>query len=494
MELLKILAMAQSLLLGLAMARAMAQTGTETQTFTPATDLKLPYSLEAASAMVSVVMKKPSIVLENLPSLTDVKCADGNVVLSFGNAEAARSAKEAWPSSGDFIIVMDETPGTCSGDRERGFFLLGALVHDEDKFTITAAAQKRDPKDEVEDAVIHFTRITEVTAAEHHELVARGGRKTLHMGPKTFKLDMSNKTLINTKPLYIHSDRASFTSTVQIEGHVHFNLAKMKLKEFNIQVELDYDLDLNVTTRINSRLGIDVFTYSPFVAALYGIRIPGILSVGPRAALSLGIEVAAEGPVNITSVYRSTMKGAIARLDLLDKHGSKAEGWKPKTNGTVDVSTRLQLQINPFVDLTVEFAIRMFGGLIDLGSGISVRPTLVNAYVIGSNFTQNSTGIQLSGPECPNSAPRGSCCLNSAWYESRFWFIVRAFVTRFYFIPLYQFNVPIYKSQCWPLKEGYLPMAVSANASTSGNWTGSLLKPQPKRRSSILEATHFSTV
>lgn len=487
MRLLKCLTVAQSLI-GLGMARAMAQTGTETQTFTPANDLKLPYSLEAASAMVSVVMKKPAIVLENLPSLSDVKCIDGNVVLTFSNAEAAKSARDAWPKSGDFIVVMDEAPGSCSGDRERGFFLLGELIHDEEKFTITAAAEKRDPKDEVEDAVIHFTRATEVTAEQKSAIVARGGRKTLHMGPKTFKVDMSNKTLINTKPLYIHTERASFTSTIQIEGHVHFNLMKMKLKEFNIQLELDYDLDLKVQTRVNARIGIDVFSYSPLVAMISAIHIPGILNIGPRAALSLGVEVATDGPVNITASYRSTMKGAKARLDLLHKNGTKAEGWKPQTTGSADVSTRAELQLNPFTDLTVEFAIRMFGGLIDLGSGLTVRPTLINAFVFGSNFTHNGTGVQLTGPECPSSAAKGSCCLNSVWYESRFWFQVRAFVTQFYKIPLYTVTIPIHKGKCWALQE-------ASKAVTSGNWTGPLQKPKcKKKRSDVFEAADFYKV
>ncbi|TLS22049.1 uncharacterized protein PpBr36_09666 [Pyricularia pennisetigena] len=494
MWLLKSLTVVQSLI-GLGMALAMAQTGSETQTYNPATDLKLPYSLDTVSAMVSVVMKKPSIVLENLPSLSDVKCADGNVILSFTNAEAVKAVRDAWPSSGDLILVMDEAPGTCSGDRERGFFLVSELVHDEETFTITATAEKRDPKDEMDDVVVHFTRTTEATAEERADLVARSGKKTLRLGPKTFKVDMSNKTLINTKPLYIRTDRATFTSTVQIEGHVHFSFAKMKLKEFNIQLELDYDLDLNVTARVNSRIGFDPLTFSPLVVGIPGVYIPGMLYIGPRAAISFGVEAAAEGPANITAGYRSTIKGATARLDLLNKNGTKAEGWTPNKTASVDVSTRMQLQLNPFADLTVEFAIRMFGGIVDLGTGLTARSTLVNAYVIGSNFTHNGTGIELTGPKCPDSAVMGSCCLNSAWYERRFWFEIRAFVTSFYRIPLFKVVDPIDKTECWPLEQPENGWAVLANASRVGNWTGSLQKPKCKKRmSNILEATHLYTI
>ncbi|KAI6256058.1 hypothetical protein MCOR31_011989 [Pyricularia oryzae] len=78
--------MAQSLI-GFAIAVAVPQEGTETKTFTPSTDLELPYDLGGTLAMVSVAMKRPSVVLENLPSFGDVKCADNNVIMSFKDVD-----------------------------------------------------------------------------------------------------------------------------------------------------------------------------------------------------------------------------------------------------------------------------------------------------------------------------------------------------------------------------------------------------------------------
>ncbi|KAI6356361.1 hypothetical protein MCOR31_010891 [Pyricularia oryzae] len=78
--------MAQSLI-GFAIAVAVPQAGTETKTLTPSTDLKLPYDLGGTLAMVSVAMKRPSVVLENLPSFGDVKCADNNVIMAFKDVD-----------------------------------------------------------------------------------------------------------------------------------------------------------------------------------------------------------------------------------------------------------------------------------------------------------------------------------------------------------------------------------------------------------------------
>lgn len=461
MGLLKSLTLAQSLISS--SLAAMVPRASDAKAFGPSTNLKLPYSLDdAASAVVSIATKKPFVVLEDVPSLRDVKCADGNVVMAFDSADAIQAVRAVWPSSGEFVVVMSESAGTCSGDRERGLFLLGELTHDEEKLTITAAAEKRRPRDEIEDAVIDFSRKKKVGAGRSSALAAKNARSAagenksdpLPIASETFEVDLSDTTLADTEGLYLRADRASFTSTVELEGHVHYNMGAMELEEFKIQLHVEYDLDLNVTANINSRLGLDVISWSPLSASISAISIPGIIDIGPRATFSIGVELAAEGPVNVTTGYHSTLEGATAILDLLDENGTKAEGWEPQTSGSAEVSTQVALQINPYADLSVAFGINVFEGALDLSAGIAARPTLVNAFVIGSDFEFDSeTGLELSGPECPDAEEAGGCCSNGAWYESRFWFEVRAYVTQFYRVPLYTVDLPIYEGQCWAFGE-----------------------------------------
>ncbi|TLD23729.1 hypothetical protein PspLS_06409 [Pyricularia sp. CBS 133598] len=485
MGLLKSLTLAQSLT-GFSLATSMPRAESEGKAFVPSTNLRLPYNLEdAASAVVNVVTRKPSVVLEDVPSLKDVKCADGNVVMVFDSADGIKAVKDVWPSSGDFVVVMSESAGTCSGDRERGFFLLGELTHDDEKLTVTAVAEKRRPRDEIKDAIVDFSRKKKVGVRQRSGIMAKNTRSTasknqsepLPIASETFEVDLSDTTLADTDGLYLHADRALFTSTVEFEGHLHYNLEAMELEEFNIQTQVEYDLDLNVTANIDSRLGLDLIRWSPLSASISAFNIPGIISIGPRATFSIGVELAAEGPVNVTTGYHSTLEGATVVLDLLDEEGTKAEGWEPETSGGAEVSTQVALQINPFADLSVDFGIDVFEGALDLSAGIAARPTLVNAFVIGSDFEfDGETGVELSGPDCPDAEETGGCCSNGAWYESRFWFEVRAFVTQFYRVPLYTVDLPIYEGQCWEF------------GGESGNSTepvGEAPKCKKKKRSSV---------
>ncbi|TLS27229.1 hypothetical protein PpBr36_05509 [Pyricularia pennisetigena] len=457
MGLLQSITVAQSLV-GMAMAAAVHAGGAGTKGYAPSTNLKLPYDLGDASAMVSVAMKRPSVVLDDLPSLADVRCADGSVVMTFDDADGLQAVKHSWPSSGDFLVVMSESAGTCSGDKERGFFLLGELRHDEEKLTVTAAAEKRRPRDEIQDAIIDFSRrtktikrspedapttVTEPTADESRS-------EPLPVASETFDVDLSNTTLADRQGLYLHAERALFTSTLQLDGHLHYNLEELELDEFTMRVEVDYDLDLNVTANIDGRLGLDVIGYSPLSASISAVTIPGIIDIGPIASFSIGVELAAQGPVNTTAGYRSTVEGAVATLNLLDEDGSTASGWSPETSGSANVSTQVALQINPFAELSVGFGVDVFEGTLELTAGISARPTLVNAFVIGSDFSLGGeTGVELTGPACPGADEVGGCCHNAAWYESRFWFEVNADLTQFYRVPLYKLDLPIYVGECW---------------------------------------------
>ncbi|KAI6353346.1 hypothetical protein MCOR25_009031 [Pyricularia grisea] len=454
----KSLALAHSLI-GLNSAAIVPRAEFDTKAFAPSTNLKLPYKLEdAALVVVIIATKKPFVVLEDVPSLKDVKCANGNVIMAFDSADGIEAIRDVWPSSGDFVIVMSESAGTCSGDRERGFFLLGELTHDEEKLTVTAAAEKRRPRDDIDDVIIDFSRKKKVGTRKSSGMMAKDTRSTasknqsepLPIASETFEVDLSDTMLADTEGLYLHADTALFTSTVELGGHVHYNMGAMELEEFKIQLQVEYDLELNVTANIDSRLGLDIIGWSPFSASISAINIPGIINIGPRATFSIGVELAAEGPANVTTGYHSTLQDAVVVLDLLDETGSKTEGWEPETFGGAKVSTQVALQINPFADLSVAFGIDVFEGAVDLSAIIAARPTLVNAFVIGSDFEfDGETGVELSGPDCPDAVETGNCCDSGAWYESRFWFEVRAYVTQFYRVPLYTVNLPIYGGQFW---------------------------------------------
>ncbi|KAL8302938.1 hypothetical protein RB600_006694 [Gaeumannomyces tritici] len=124
----------------------------------------------------------------------------------------------------------------------------------------------------------------------------------------------------------------------------------------------------------------------------------------------------------------------------------------PRAAGRSPAAARVELQLNPFADLTVAVGACLFEGLAELSAGLSARAALVNAFAVGRDFGFDSdTGVEVGPPrECAGNGG-DDCCAGGAWHGSRFWFGVVAFVTGLYREPLYTYEVPMTEAQCWEL-------------------------------------------
>ncbi|KAL8369618.1 hypothetical protein RB595_000108 [Gaeumannomyces hyphopodioides] len=433
------------------------------QAFAPSTNVSLPWRDQngTTSAVVQATMKKPAVVLETLPSLDGVSCPGGNassavVVIRFGDAGALEQGRESWRLNGTgslLLITSDEHQG-CSDSHDRTVFSVGSIEYDTGELTATASVEKHWFRDEMADVVIDFSRRRETGGTP-----TSGGNistSTVASGAawpeisKTLEVDVSNHSLVDTPDLAVRLNEASVRATVQLSGHVHYNPLLARLEEFRVELELDMDASLDVAARVDGRLAVTPVRYSPLSVTLSAVKIPGIIDVGPMASLTLGLEVAAEGPVNATASCGAVVDGARARLDLLDPDDSSASGWEAATRGAAQASAQVELQLNPFADLTVAVGARLFEGLAELSAGLSARAALVNAFAVGRDFGFDSdTGVEVGPPaECAGGE---DCCPGGAWYESRFWFGVVAFVTGLYRKPLYTYEVPMTEAQCWEL-------------------------------------------
>ena len=82
-------------------------------------------------------------------------------------------------------------------------------------------------------------------------------------------------------------------------------------------------------------------------------------------------------------------------------------------------------------------------GLLDLSTGITAKPELLNVFDINGQF-DISNDLNITFP-----VSTADTCENSLWYTSEFVFSVTGFVTQFYSVELYEVEVPIYESECW---------------------------------------------
>jgi hypothetical protein len=96
-----------------------------------------------SNAQISLRMKYPSVLLEEILSVHSVVCSDTGVIVTFDNMAGYEKSMIEWPASGDFVLFTNHL-GNCDTEFERGLFLVGGLAFDQTTLTIIATAGKSD--------------------------------------------------------------------------------------------------------------------------------------------------------------------------------------------------------------------------------------------------------------------------------------------------------------------------------------------------------------
>jgi hypothetical protein len=124
-------------------------------------------------------------------------------------------------------------------------------------------------------------------------------------------------------------------------------------------------------------------------------------------------------------------------VDLLDKSNTATSGWVPTYNASANISGKAEAQLNPTASLTVEIAISIFGGLVDLSTGLTASPGFKNDFILTA-----AAGVDLTGYE---ALTNGTTCEDGLAIDSEFVFDLVAFATEWYSTKLYSVDLPILK-------------------------------------------------
>jgi hypothetical protein len=110
----------------------------------PSADVSLHYGVGQASLVnISLSMNYPSVLLEEIDTVTDVTCTASSVVVTFNSSEAFAVAVSEWVTGNPMVLITNHL-GACDAEVERGIFVAETFVSDETHLTISAAAQKKD--------------------------------------------------------------------------------------------------------------------------------------------------------------------------------------------------------------------------------------------------------------------------------------------------------------------------------------------------------------
>ncbi|KAE9363518.1 hypothetical protein N431DRAFT_489432 [Stipitochalara longipes BDJ] len=116
------------------------------------------------------------------------------------------------------------------------------------------------------------------------------------------------------------------------------------------------------------------------------------------ATTKLGVEVMVSGEVDISADLSATIEGGSAHLDLLDSKNTVTSGWTPVYTNQTNISVAAEAQFNPFVELTAEIRVSFLGGKLDLSTGVTARPELINAFDVKMSFDISNSAMLCFPP------------------------------------------------------------------------------------------------
>ncbi|KAG9233160.1 hypothetical protein BJ875DRAFT_379168 [Amylocarpus encephaloides] len=394
----------------------------------PCTKYTLPYASKTSATIVDVTnkMKYPTVLLETIQSLINVDCTPSSVQLTFNDSSIFGTTQTTWANQSEFVMITNHF-GDCDEELERGFFLVNSVVFNALTLTVTAHSTKSNISETAETTEIFFGKSNSTTLAS----------RAIVLDPTyTLSTDISlPETVIYSYDPYltVTADKATFEANVTFSGYLAYNWLTFKLS--SLYFDIDAGMSAGVALSADVTAAYDTtLSYSP-AALYYGVSIPGILELGPQLTFAIDADVSASGAVSLTTEFGIDLVDGNVHLDFLDKTKSTTSGWIPIYTVEANVSAQVAATFNPTALLTVELAIKFFGGLLDLSSGVIASPGFTNNFVLSASAEADLGGVA-------NTNVTGTCS-NGLYLDSDFVFAVDVFATQFWSIEVYNVTVPI---------------------------------------------------
>lgn len=248
----------------------------------------------------------------------------------------------------------------------------------------------------------------------------------------------SDQTIVDTDYVTIKLNEAYVNNSVTYAGHVKWELFS-GVTEFTIDVDKSVyhyaDLDVTVKGAYTKS-----WTWSPAALSYAVIDIPGIISLGPSAGISFGGAVTAGVAGTVTGQFTSQMPNGTVHVDMVDWDASYSAGWETDYSARFNLTEDLSLTLKPYIDFTVEFACKLFDGLIDLSTGIKAEPSFPMTTTATATQSFNTTNGTVTYPNATSS----NTCANGLKEDIDFKFDVIAFATEWLDVTLYEYKADIW--------------------------------------------------
>lgn len=385
---------------------------------------------------VALDMLNTAVVLEDIEDVVAVDCiGNASISVTFNTTDAFNEATSEWSAMNDSFVMITNHMGDCDSELERSFFVADSdnLASFANNLTIIARAEKSDVASTTTSTVIDFNNVAK--ASNTNDVEKRGVTWDDEGLTIAYNYSIpSDQTIIDTDYVTVKINEAYVNNSVTYAGHVKWELLK-GVTEFTIDFDksMYHYADMEVTLKGSYTKD---WSWSPSALSYSLIDIPGIISLGPSAGVSFGGAITAGGAGTVSGQFTSSMPNASVHLDVINWDSSTSAGWEKTHTANFNVSEELSLTLKPYIDFTVEFACKLFGGLVDLSTGVTAEPSFPFTTTATATQTVNSTSGEVTYPN--------STCANGLKQEIDFQFDITAFATQWVSINLYEYKYEIW--------------------------------------------------
>jgi hypothetical protein len=395
----------------------------------PQRRVSLSYQADNSSAVAQVEadMNLPTVKLEDISSLSSVSCSADSVIVIFNDTRTYEEIASSWPSS-DFILLTNHL-GTCDTESKRGVYHVTSTSLDTDSLTIIAATTATSFRELIEFLSVRFNSTSATSALQKRDWDTF----------TTFDSTWSGE-LVDFSDLEIDVYSSTVTGTVELSGGIDYNKSTAAVTSAYVEFDLSLTGDLDIQAFAKASYSTDAWDYTLSDISVSVINIDDIITIGPTLEVSLGVEFAVTGEANVTADVTVELSDGKVYLDFLESSGSYASGWTPTYTADANLTTEVDAELNPYVEVELSIGIDILD-ILGLSAGIEAKAEIVNEFSVDSDFSlSSSTGVALANGT--------GTCSNGYWYACDFVFEIIAFVTDLYSDTLYEVTVPIYETEC----------------------------------------------
>ncbi|KAJ5734162.1 hypothetical protein N7493_002948 [Penicillium malachiteum] len=394
----------------------------------PSRHVSLPYQSENSSAVAQVDadFNLLTLNLEDVASVSSVDCSTTSVTITFSSESAYEDSLSYWPSS-DFLLLTNHL-GDCDTDSKRGVYKASSVSFDEDTLSVVATTTQTSFSDHIEYFSVQFNSSAPLSGRKRRDFSVSD----------TLDYDWSGE-LIDLDDLEIDVYSSTLTATIDLSGAIDYNSTTEAYNGY-LEFDLGFVGDIDVQAYAKASYSDDLYDYTVADVSVSAIDIDDIIKIGPTIELSLGVEFAITGSANVTADVTMEVTDGKIYIDLLESSGSYTSGWTPTYTADANLTTEVDAELNPYVELDLSIGIDILD-VVDISVGIEATAEIVNEFSVDGDFSLSSTtGASLTDGS-------GSCS-NGYWYACDFVFDIEAYVTDIWSDTLYEVTVPIYETEC----------------------------------------------